>query len=379
LRLQADVPVGTFLSGGIDSGLITALASEMHNENSRLRTFSIGFEDKSYNEIAEAKVAANQYRTEASYINVSSPTSEQLDKILSSFDEPLGNASSIPTYLIAERASEELKVVLTGDGGDELFGGYPTYQAEYYRVLYRQLPKGLQNVIRSTVGLIPVSHSRISLDYRLKQLMRGLSFSPERGHFTWREIATEAELVNLFHEEVFDSIQDYDPCSVVEHYFDLGQNLPPKTKLMYVDLNTYLLNDHLRKVDRMTMAHGLEARVPFLDHRIVEFAFSLPDEYKVQLRRTKRILRDIAKPYLAAQVVGGSKKGLTSPIASWITASQREYIFDNLRGGLIAQLFKQDAVDSLLGEHYASSKDNSRIIWALLALQIWSRKHLALF
>ena len=143
---------------------------------------------------------------------------------------------------------------------------------------------------------------------------------------------------------------------------------------MYVDMNTYLLNDHLRKVDRMSMAHSLEARVPFLDHRIVELAMSLPSKYKVNFFQTKRILKHIAKDFLPKSVVYGKKKGLTSPIAGWISSELKDYINDNLKGGLLDELFDPGVTRQILKDHHRKTKDNSRIIWSLITLQIWGKK-----
>ena len=143
---------------------------------------------------------------------------------------------------------------------------------------------------------------------------------------------------------------------------------------MFVDMNTYLLNDHLRKVDRMTMAHGLEARFPYLDHRIIEFAMGLPAEYKVNYLKTNKIMKHIAKPYLSKLVINGKKKGLTSPIAGWISKDLYCYVNDSLKGGIIDELFDKKLVKAILEQHYKKQFDNSRIIWTLLSLQVWSQK-----
>ena len=212
------------------------------------------------------------------------------------------------------------------------------------------------------------------MDFRLKQLMRGIDLNYQQAHFTWREVTPQALQVNLFRKEVWDSMASYNTSEVAESYFAKSKNLSIKNQLMYVDMNTYLLNDHLRKVDRMSMAHSLEARVPFLDHRIVELAASLPSEYKVNFFQTKRILKQISKDLLPKSVIYGKKKGLTSPIAEWIFSGLKNYINDSLKGGLTDELFDPAVVQQTLEDHYNKKKDNSRIIWGLVTLQNWSKK-----
>jgi len=371
LRMKVDVPIGTFLSGGIDSGLITTIAAKYINE--RLKSFAIGFKEKTYSELQEAVTTAGQFGVELFTTQINEITPAMVDKIIGSFDEPLGNASYIPTYVLAQLASRHVKVVLTGDGGDELFGGYPTYQSLYYLNTLGRLPGPLLELARSAARLMPVSHSRISFDYRAKQLLKGIRCGYQRAHYIWREVAPLDMQRRLFRREILAPQATYDPFEVMQAAFDKAEGLSVKNQLMYADMNTYLLNDHLRKIDRMTMAHSLEARVPFLDHRIVEFAARLPDAYKVTFRQTKRILKFIARGYLPRQIIRGKKKGLTAPIAGWIFADLKDYIRDTLQGGIIEQLFDPAMISTLLEEHQKKQFDHSRVIWGLVTLQGWGR------
>lgn len=371
-HLGADVPLGTFLSGGIDSGLVTAMATK--KAPGRLQSFGIGFADKSYDETELATLSANRCGVDLDIHIMEDVTPDLIDTIIGSFDEPLGNASYVPSYLLARAARSKLKVVLTGDGGDELFGGYPTYQAPYYQAMWNKVPKFAQTIIKSNIAKMPVSHKRISLDFRLKQLMQGIDADYKQAHYTWRQVTSMLMQRQLWRPEVFMKLQNYDPFEVAERYFIKGASLSKVNQLMHVDLNTYLLNDHLRKVDRMTMAHGLEARVPLLDHRVVEFAAQLPDTYKVNLRRTKRILKDVASGYLPRAVIAGKKKGLTAPIAGWIDGPLKNYLMESLKGGLVQELFNTTMVETLCQEHWTKQKDNSRVLWALLTLQVWYKK-----
>ena len=371
LRLRSDVPVGTFLSGGIDSGLIT---HEAIRNLPDLKSFVIGFKEASYSEVDLAaetarKLSANLITTIMNDVNA-----DMIDNILTSLDEPFGNPSYVPTYLLFQAARNSVSVVLTGDGGDELFGGYPTYQAPYFQRPFRLLPKMTQSMIRKAVEKIPVSHNRISLDYRLKQFVRGASLSAERGHAFWRQVFGIDEQLPLYREKMREALSAYDPFENYEDLFARAVDLDPINRFMFADVHTYLLSDHLRKIDRMSMAHSVEARQPFLDYRIAEFAMSLPSAFKVNCLQTKRMLKTLARPVLPAAVVNGKKKGLTPPIAHWIIKDLKPYIRDQLEGGILDTIFEPGAVRGILDSHDRKERDHSRLIWSLLSLNVWSRK-----
>lgn len=370
LRMRSDVPVGTLLSGGIDSGLVTAYAREFA---SRLECFTIGFKEESYSEVALATETASRLSVTLVAETMRAIDAGLIDTILRSIDEPLGNASLIPTYLLFKFASERVTVALTGDGGDELFGGYPTYQAPYARWVADRLPDAAIRLAAGVVHALPVSHRRISLDYRLRRLVSGIRLPIERAHASWREVLNIAAQTELFRPDVVAELAGYDPFGAFAEAFDQSHRLEDVNRLMHADLHTFLLNDHLRKVDRMSMIHSVEAREPLLDVRVVEFAMRLPARYKVSPFRTKRILRDIARPILPPRVVSGAKKGLTPPIPAWIADDLNGYVRDQLQGGLVARLFEPAAVDRLLLEHQQRRQDHSRLIWAILSLQVWAR------
>jgi asparagine synthase (glutamine-hydrolysing) len=372
VRIPGEVPFGTFLSGGIDSGLITAMAARSYRQ--RLKAFAIGFKEESYSELPEAGRTARRNNAELLTTQIGRMTPELLETIIHAFDEPLGNASYVPAYLLAKLAAQHVKVVLTGDGGDELFGGYPTYQAPYFQNIYQRTPFWMVNAAGWGIRRLPVSHRRISMDYRLKQFMKGAALPYDRAHASWRQVTPLNLQKELFKADIAKGLASYNPFSVAQRYFDQAGDLGVANQLMYVDMNTYLLNDHLRKVDRMTMAHSLEARLPFMDYRIVELAMQLPAEYKVTMFKTKRILKHVARHYLPARVIGGKKKGLTAPIAGWIAGDLNGYVHEALKGGIVGEIFNPPVVERLLEEHDRKIKDNSRIIWSLLTLQVWAKK-----
>ncbi len=370
LRMRSDVPVGTLLSGGIDSGLVTAYARDAA---SRLECFTIGFKERSYSEVALATETARRLGVDLVADTMRTIDAGLIDTILGSMDEPLGNASLIPTYLLFKLASAHVTVVLTGDGGDELFGGYPTYQAPFFRRAIKWVPDTLVRQAAAAVYALPVSHRRISLDYRLKRFAAGVRLPAERAHASWREVLNIGDQARLFRPDVAAELAGYDPFTVFADAFDQSKRLQEANRFMHADISTFLLNDHLRKVDRMSMLNSVEAREPMLDVRIVEFAMRLPSRHKVSLFQTKRILRDIARPILPARVVAGAKKGLTAPIPAWIADDLHDYVRDQLQGGLVGDLFDPSAIDRVLREHQHRQQDHSRLIWAILSLQVWGR------
>lgn len=371
LRLKSDVPTGILLSGGIDSGLVASFAREFTPD---IKCFGIGFKEKSYSELDLAHATATHIQADIVTETMDDVDAALIDSILGTIDEPLGNASLIPSYLLFRHASRHVTVALTGDGGDELFGGYPTYQAPYFRRLFHMLPKPARRAVTSLIHRLPVSHARISLDYRLKQFVDGVSLPPERAHASWREVLNVEKQRPLLTPHVRQGLGSYDPYVNFAEAFVVAQGLSEQNRLMYADQHTYLLNDHLRKIDRASMAHSVEAREPLLDYRIVEFAMHLPAEHKVSFRSTKRILREIARSRLPAAVVAGSKKGLTPPIPAWISADLAGYVREQLQGGVVGQLFQGEAVATMLADHTAHRVDNSRLLWALLSLQVWARR-----
>jgi asparagine synthase (glutamine-hydrolysing) len=370
LRLRSDVPTGILLSGGIDSGLVASFAHDLAPE---IKCFSIGFKEKSYSEVDLATRTATRLSTAIVTGTMDDISPDLIEEILGSIDEPLGNASLIPSYLLFKYASQHVTVVLTGDGGDELFGGYPTYQAPFYRRLFQLMPKPLQHAAVAVVHKLPVSHARISLDYRLKQFVNGVCLPADLAHASWREVLNINAQRSLFRPSVKAELGAYDPFINFAEPFAAAKGLSETNRFMYADLHTYLLNDHLRKIDRMSMAHSVEAREPLLDYRIVEFAMRLPAAHKVTFRETKRILREIARPLLPAAVVSGRKKGLTPPIPAWIAKDLTGYVTEQLRGGIVADLFEPEPIQRILTDHLAWRSDNSRLIWALLSLQVWAR------
>jgi asparagine synthase (glutamine-hydrolysing) len=305
-HLVSDVPVGVLLSGGIDSSALTALAAQ--ESSTPVQTFSIGFAERSFNELSRAQLIARRYGTRHHELVVRPNAAELLPQIATAFDEPLGDSSALPTYLVSRLAAEHVKVVLSGEGGDELFGGYETYVADLLAARIGSTARLLAPLAR----LLPSSDRRVSIDYRLKRFVRGARLAPLERHHAWKEI---------FDREARGALLGSEPADPLTRYrgrWAETRDAEPLARLQDVDLGIYLVDDLLVKTDRLSMAHSLELRVPFLDPKVAEFAFSLPRRMKVRGFAKKRLLRRALAPLLPKEIVHGRKQGFSIPIAAWL-------------------------------------------------------------
>ena len=288
-HLVSDVPVGVLLSGGVDSCMLAALAAEETGEP--LRTFSIGFEERSFDELADARLVAERYGTVHRELVLRPDAALLLPALADAFDEPFADSSALPTYLVSQLAAEDVKVALSGEGGDELFGGYYTYAAD----LFAQRFGRLAAAARPLVERLPTSTRKASFDYRAKRFVRAAHLPPLERHHGWKEIfSTDARA------ELTGQRSAFDPVDLLRARFAETEGAPLLARLQDVDLGTYLVDDLLVKTDRASMAHSLEARVPFLDSIVTGFALALPTRHKVRGLSKKRLLRKAAEPLLPA-------------------------------------------------------------------------------
>src|SRR5437588_1236926 len=296
-HLIADVPVGVLLSGGVDSGALAAFAAEESSE--AVRTFSIGFEEASYNELDGARAVAQRYATAHRDLTLRPDAALLLPALADAFDEPFADSSALPTYLVAKLAAEDVKVALSGEGGDELFGGYYTYVADLLAERYGPLAARL----RPLAELLPSSTGKVSFDYRLKRFTRAASQPPLERHHMYKEIFAadvRAELTGRH--------SDFDPLVGYRERFAETEGHELLTRLQDVDFGLYLVDDLLTKTDRASMAWSLEARVPFMDTVVSNFAFTLPVKHKVRGFSKKRLLRKAVEQLLPHDVVHGKKR-----------------------------------------------------------------------
>ena len=372
-QMVSDVPLGVFLSGGLDSSTLVALASEVSDRP--VRTFSIGFKDPSYNELEEARLVASRFGTEHTDLVLNGDARELVPELVRSFDEPFADSSAIPTYYVSQLARSRVTVALGGDGGDEIFAGYHTYVAAKLAQRYRRLPRIVRRrLVSPLVHLLPSSEAKVSVDYMAKRFVTGAELPEERAHFSWKEIFTEDAKAQLYADprsrETADSFETF-----AGHFAQCGQR-ELLDRLQYVDIKVYLPDDILVKVDRMSMAHSLEVRVPFLDLDIVEFAASLPSAARVNGWTKKFILKQAVKRLLPDQIINGRKRGFNVPLAGWMRRELRELVHDYLAPAVIERQgwFKPQAVAELVRRHQSGTIDYGRNLWALLILAIWTEQ-----
>ncbi len=317
-RLIADVPVGCFLSGGIDSSSVVAAVRKVHNE--KLHTFSIGFDKKSYNEIKEAKFAAQYFKTDHhdNLLNISG-ANEILTEAINAFDEPFADNSLIPMFKVSALASKYVKVVLSGDGADELFAGYITYKADSHYQKIKQVPVILRKTLFNVVKNKKISEKqKIGFQYKLRQFLQGAVSDYGTAHFSWRLIFPTEIRIEIMGQEYAELIRDTDPVHIFRNYFKESQHLHWLDSALYVDAMTWLTDDILVKVDRTTMKNGIEARAPYLDKNLVEYVARIHPRLKLKNGQTKWILKKALEPWLPKEILYRKKSGFNAPVGEWI-------------------------------------------------------------
>jgi asparagine synthase (glutamine-hydrolysing) len=363
-HLVADVPVGILLSGGIDSGGITALAATESTQP--VKTFSIGFEESGFDELSRARMVAERFGTDHHELVVRPDAVELLPRLVESFDEPFGDSSALPTFLVSELASGEVKVALSGEGGDELFGGYHTYVADQ---LAPKLGR-LAALASPLVEALPSSDARVGFDYKAKRFARAAAkVDPLERHHAWKEIFSP----ELRYSLLAGDDTGWDPVDLYrERYAETG-GAEPLARMQDVDLGIYLVDDLLVKTDRLSMAHSLELRVPFLDQRVAEFALGLPTRLKVRGFAKKRLLRRAVAPLLPKEIVRGRKQGFSIPLAVWLRGPLEPFAREVLSTAALERQGCLDpaAVTPLLDRHCSGREDLSRQLWGLMAFTLW--------
>ena len=363
-HLIADVPVGVLLSGGVDSGALAALAALESGE--RVQTFSIGFDEGSFDELAGARKVAERYDTDHHELVVRPDAAELLPKLAAAFDEPFADSSALPTYLVSELAARDVKVALSGEGGDELFGGYYTYVAD----LLAPRIGSWAGAARPLVERLPSSSAKASLDYRAKRFVRAAHLPPLERHHAWKEIFSSEARAALLAPGARGSI---DPLAVYRARYAETEGAEGLARLQDIDLGIYLVDDLLVKTDRASMAHSLEARVPFLDPVVATLALALPTRLKVRGFSKKRLLRKAVAPLLPHSVVSGRKRGFSIPAAAWLRGPLVPFAREVLSGETLRRqgFFRPEAAARILDDHVAGREDLSRQLWALLTFTLW--------
>jgi asparagine synthase (glutamine-hydrolysing) len=375
LRLESDVPLGAFLSGGIDSALVVGLMQRLMKQP--VKTFSIGFGIKEYDETAAAREVATRLGTDHHEFRVEPECLDVLDKLIWHYDEPFADSSALPTYYVSKLTRQHVTVALSGDGGDELFGGYLRYRAVRVAAWFDRLPQFARSLAAS-----PLWHSlgrgarQRSLVRRIGRLTEALAYNPQRRYLEWVSLFNETRRAELYSEEFVARLPGADPFEFLQAAFARSRARDQVTSASLTDLVTYLPCDLMTKVDIASMANGLECRAPFLDYRLVELAAQMPIDYKLHRGRGKRILREAFPELLPESVTRRPKMGFGVPLSHWFREDLKDYSRDVLLDprSLDRGYFRPSAVERLLQEHASGAFDHGHRLWGLLCLELWHRQ-----
>ena len=372
-RLVADVPVGAFLSGGLDSSTVVHFMRQF--ATGPLKTFSVRFAEKSYDEGEYAWEMARLLETEHHEIFCEArDLSNLLKKSVWHADNLTADVSNVPILLVSQLASEHVKVVLSGDGGDEVFAGYPTYQADRLAGYYKRVPGWLrQGVVQPFVRALPASSAKLSLDYKARKFVEGAALSPARAHYTWRTIFSSDEKQNLLTREFAAAINGRSPAETWEELFAATGNISDMEKGFYSDYKTFLSGSILPKVDTMSMANSLEAREPLLDYQLVEYMARVPTALKMKGLTTKHLFKKAMSTVLPKRVVYRKKAGFHTPIAAWFRGELRSLVSEILSPENVRSsgLLNPDFVEQLKREHFEGRANHSYKIWGLMNFVVW--------
>jgi asparagine synthase (glutamine-hydrolysing) len=340
-----------------------------------VETFSIGFREESYDELTFARDVAESCGTRHRERVVSAQAIDLLPRIVRHAEEPTADSSMLPLYCLAEMARENVTVALSGDGADETMAGYETYQAHFFAEMYRYVPTWIRNAILTPlVEALPVSDRKASLEFKLKRFVRGAELDSRDRHCYWRMIFDEEDKKHLYAAEVREQAAMHRTFDLYREVFGQSDASHPLDRMLYVDTRFYLPNDMLVKLDRMTMAHSLEARVPFLDHTLVEFLATIPAEFKLRrLRHKKWLLKAATSRHLPNARLWRKKQGFNVPKGTWLRGEMRDFAYDHLSATRIHKMGLLDptTVTRLLDEHERRKRDHSHQIWGLLYLALW--------
>jgi asparagine synthase (glutamine-hydrolysing) len=369
-HLVSDVPLAVWLSGGIDSSTVLHYAAQA--SSSRLKTLSISFRGRSFDETDYIRQVATQYGTDHYELDLN--PGENLQGAVEEFayynDEPDADAGALPLWFLSKLSKTQVTVTLSGEGGDEIFGGYLTYRANRYARMLRRLPAGAIRIALAVVRRWPVSDNKISLEYMAKRFLEGCLLPPDRAHVYWNGTFSEAQKSALLCAELSGALD-----RILGELREASRSGDGVSPFLWFDQKYFLPDDILMKVDRMSMAHAVEARPPLLDHRIVEFAASLPASFKIRGSRQKFLLKELMKDKLPPAVLTRKKTGLDIPTHEWLRGPLRPLLLDALGDASgHAGLFRHGAIEACLRDHLERRANLGYHLWGLMILFLWMRK-----
>jgi asparagine synthase (glutamine-hydrolysing) len=375
VRLMSEVPLGAFLSGGIDSSAVVALMSEESSE--RIKTFSIGFEEQDFSELHHARRVAEHVGADHHEFIVRPDAMEVLPILVEHYGEPYADSSAVPTYYVARETRQHVTVALNGDGGDESFAGYERYIAMSLAEKYRKLPEFLRDsVIKEAVGFLPTSETTRSRVTGAKRFLQAASLPKVERYLAWLSVfGTEAKR-SLYSETFQREIGTSHAGGLLAPWFARANGSGIVDASLLTDIMTYLPNDLLVKVDIATMAVSLEARSPFLDHHVIEFAASLPEKLKLRGLTSKYLLKQVLRKLLPSENLDRRKMGFGVPIGHWLRGKMQPFVREILlsQRALGRGLFKPDAVKQMVELHTCREREYGHQLWTLLMLELWFQR-----
>ena len=375
-RLESDVPLGVLLSGGVDSAAVVMAMRELGHDS--IQTFTVGFAEDSFDESLLARMTAEKVGAQH-HESVARPEGRSIvEEYVEHFDEPYGESSAVPIFYVARFARQHVTVALTGDGGDEMLGGYNTYAGHRAMQLYQRLPGFLsRGLIPWAVRRMPVSHRRGSLESLAKRFVSGANTSLEEAHLRWLENIDQESKQALYGEAMLARSEAPPAFRLMQPMFAEARNLEGVNRLGYVDTQGFLRESILTKTDRMTMAHALEARAPFLDYRLWEFALRLPENLKIRGFQRKYLLKNLLEGKAPHEVLHKPKMGFILPLAHWFCTDLKELLCDSLTPSELKKsgFFNPATVQALIAQHLERKADHSKALWEILVFQLWLNRY----
>lgn len=376
-RLISDVPLGVFLSGGIDSSCVVAMMADLMSPKD-IKTFSVGFKERSFDESDDARRVAKYFGTDH-HEEILDPQTmlDVFPNILELLDEPFADSSIIPTYLVSRFTRKSVKVALGGDGGDELFLGYPSFLAHGLNNRFSFIPDFFKRLpLEFITSILPPSHKYMSFHFKAKRFARGLAYPEEIRHQVWIGSFTPAEQHRLFLPSIELNFNPFSVYRETDNLYNAVRSLDVLDRAIYIYIKTYMTDDILTKVDRASMANSLEVRAPFLDTDFATFAAGIPPEFKLRNFTTKWILKEVLKERLPRETIGKPKQGFAVPVAKWLREDLKDLLMMAFDKKKIDRegIFRYDYIKALLNSYLSGRKDLRKEIWALFMFEMWYDK-----
>lgn len=375
LRMISEVPLGAFLSGGVDSSIVVALMAQESSQP--VKTFSIGFEEQDFSELKYAKCVAEHVGAQYNEFIVRPNALDVIPTLVEHYGEPFADSSAIPTYYVSKETRKHVTVALNGDGGDESFAGYERYAAMQIAETYNRMPKALRKIfVENPVNLLPTSELKRSRFRDAKRFIQAANLPKTERYFRWMSTFNRVTKSDLYTKDFAASVSSRNASEYMDQWFAKANGSAILDAALLTDQMTYLPNDLLVKVDIASMANSLEARSPFLDHKLIEFAASLPEALKMRRFQTKTLLKKVAARLVPKEVVYRRKMGFGLPIGKWFRGDMKDFVRSVLLSerSLKRGIVKPEVVERLVNEHINAERDHAFQLWTLLMLELWFQR-----